>query len=294
MGSKSTIATNRWSLKTEVKLDIATIQLAYVDLATPIERVVCEDDAYLLDLSLTPRLSDSRYSFINRWSSQRLERAGKVFLLPPGEAVRVRSGIGQQEVLLCHLRAKSVRSWVKSNIDWTDSRIEASLDISNPAIRNLIVQLEEEVRHPGLASSVIIESLLMQMTVHLHRYFNGIEALQPPGGLAPWRLRLISERIMEMDTIPSLSELADICKLSARQLMRGFLASKGISIGEYIVRCRLEQAKKLLLSGGSVKSVAYAVGFASPSSFGYAFRKSTGMSPGMFQQQIGSERRSSF
>jgi AraC family transcriptional regulator len=45
----------------------------------------------------------------------------------------------------------------------------------------------------------------------------------------------------------------------------------------------MENAKRLLQQSASVKSVAYALGFASPSSFAYAFRKAAGMAPGRYK-----------
>ncbi|MGO8713492.1 MAG: helix-turn-helix transcriptional regulator [Rhizomicrobium sp.] len=76
-----------------------------------------------------------------------------------------------------------------------------------------------------------------------------------------------------MEQAPTLSELAAICKLSERQLSCGFKISRGISIGGCVMQRRLENAKRLLSTGERVKSVAYSMGFASPSSFCYGFRQ---------------------
>jgi AraC family transcriptional regulator len=102
--------------------------------------------------------------------------------------------------------------------------------------------------------------------------------------LASWRLRLVDERLSDMEKAPTLQELATLCGLSVRQLSRGFRASRGIAIGEYVAQKRIDKAKYLLARGESVKSVSYTMGFASPSSFSYAFRKSSGMAPGQYRQ----------
>ena len=67
-----------------------------------------------------------------------------------------------------------------------------------------------------------------------------------------------------------------------RQLTRGFRASRGCSIGEYVTRSQIDRAKQLLVSGESIKSIADSIGFASVSSFTYAFRRETGQTPGQF------------
>jgi len=129
----------------------------------------------------------------------------------------------------------------------------------------------------------MIEGLTLQIAVLLSRQF-GCDKSCEEGGLAPWRLRAIEERLENVTRAPTLSELAGICKLSVRQLSRGFRASRGLSIGSYVAEKRFEHAKRRLAMGESVKSVAYALGFASPSSFCYAFRRLTGFAPAEFRR----------
>jgi AraC family transcriptional regulator len=74
--------------------------------------------------------------------------------------------------------------------------------------------------------------------------------------------------------------------LSVRQLTRGFRASRGCSIGDHVTQTRLEHAKRQLASDQSVKAIAYSLGFSSPSSFSYAFRKLIGESPRQFRQRV--------
>ena len=47
----------------------------------------------------------------------------------------------------------------------------------------------------------------------------------------------------------------------------------------------MERAKRLLVAGESVKTVAFAMGFSSPSSFTYAFRRAVGTSPSQFRHR---------
>src|SRR3546814_18606710 len=67
--------------------------------------------------------------------------------------------------------------------------------------------------------------------IELARYCERINDVQSGGGLSSWRLRLIDERLHEGRDAPTLTELAELCKLSVRQLTRGFRASRGCSIG---------------------------------------------------------------
>jgi AraC family transcriptional regulator len=179
-----------------------------------------------------------------------------------------------------------VHKWFDGDLVWTDRRLEASLDIASPTVRALLLRLGEELRHPGFASDALTELIAAQLAIELGRYCASITHGPATGGLAPWRLRLIDERLSEVREAPTLAELARLCNLSVRQLTRGFRTSRGCSIGDYIANSRIDVAKQLLGSEESVKGIAYSMGFASPSGFSYAFRRATGETPRQFRQRI--------
>jgi AraC family transcriptional regulator len=106
------------------------------------------------------------------------------------------------------------------------------------------------------------------------------------GGLAGWRLRLIDERVQQIGRAPTIAELSELCKISPRQLQRGFRVSRGCSIGHHIEHCRIENAKRLLQRGEAIGNVATALGYASQSSFSFAFRRATGSTPLQFGQLV--------
>ena len=270
----------------EIRVPPATVRLVRFDLARPADNVLRSDDSYWLDLCLTPRPQNARACFPDRWSPQRYERIGKVFLLPPGESLQARSdSASSQTSILCHLQAEALRRWCGGEPEWTDRRLRAGLDIRDASIRSLLLRLAQEVRHPGFASEVLVEMVVGQLAIEIARYCERASDDAPGAGLAPWRLRLIDERLREVREAPTLTELATLCRVSVRQLARGFRASRECSIGEYVAGARIEHAKRLLLAGESVKSVGYSLGFASPSSFCFAFRRGTGVTPREFRQR---------
>jgi AraC family transcriptional regulator len=140
---------------------------------------------------------------------------------------------------------------------------------------------------------MLVELIAAQLAIELRRYFVHFDRIPVVGELAQWRLRLIDERLREVHDVPSLDELAALCKLSVRQLTRGFRASRGCSIGDYVGNVRIERAKQMLASDQGVKSVAYSLGFSSPSAFCFAFRRATGVSPGEFRASCAGTRRRS-
>lgn len=263
----------------------ASVQVLQMEVSETVYSLLQDDGTFRFDLSLTQRLR-SGMCFLDHWPSNRFERPGKVFVLPPTEKLHVRSGIGSQKAVICNLHKDIVARYLDAELDWTDERLEASLDIADRALVSTLLQLGDEARNPGLASDVLCEALAVQLAVSLYRNFADISDTPRSGGLSPWRLALITDRVRSEGGSPTLAELADLCGLSVRHLTRAFRESRGTSLGTYVAAHKIERAKELLTSGANLKSVSYQLGFASPSSFSQAFRKSTGWTPGAFQQRL--------
>ena len=271
------------TLEAEVRGRVLTAQLVGFHIPVHTASVLRDDAAYQLNLCLTPRPLYTRASYHRHWGPHRYEALGEIFLIPPGEELHIKGGAGEQASLTCQLKADALHAILGEELEWTDRRLADALDITNARIRNLLFRLTEEVRHPGFAGTQMIEFLSGELAVELGRFC--LEAVERSitGGLASWRLRLIDERLGDDPTAPGLQELAGLCSVSVRQLTRGFRASRGCSIGDYIEQRRMETAKRLLMAGDSVKAIAFAMGFASPSSFTYAFRRAVGISPSHFR-----------
>lgn len=271
------------TIDAEVQATGMTAQVVRFRMEGPADNILRDNETYWLDLSLTPRPSNARACYSDHWNPHRFERIGKLFLVPPGETLHARSDGGlSQTSIVCHLRPEALCSWLDGDFEWSDRGLEASLNIQDENVRSLLLRLAHETRYPGFASEMLVELIASQLAIELGRYFVRLNDIPVSGGLAPWRLRLIDEFLREARATPTLSELAALCKLSVRQLTRGFRTSRGCSIGDYVANNRISHAKGLLASGQSVKEVAYALGFSSPSSFCFAFRRATGVTPREF------------
>jgi AraC family transcriptional regulator len=268
----------------EVRVPVATAQLVKLHVIEPIDIVMMDRDAYWLEMCLEPRPRNARACYLDHWTAQRFEHIGKLYLLPPGETIQTRSDGGPPHAsILCHIRPESVSQWFDGALQWTDRRLQASLDIADANIRGLLLRLAEEMRHPGFASNMLVELIAAQLAIELGRYFVQFDDIPTVGALARWRLQIIDERLRDAQDIPTLSELAALCKLSVRQLTRGFRASRDCSIGEYVEGARVDRARELLTGDMSIKSIAYSLSFTSSSAFCFAFRRATGMTPGEFR-----------
>jgi AraC family transcriptional regulator len=270
----------------EMRMPLGIAQLVQLKVIDPIDIVMFDRDAYWLELCLSPRARNARACYRDHWTAQRFERIGSIYCLPPGETIQTRSDAGaQHDSILCHLHPASMTQLFEGEMSWTDQRLKASLDIADDSIRHLLIRLARELRHPGFASQMLVELIAAQLAIELGRYFVRFEALPSTGRLAEWRLDRIEERLRQVDSVPALDELARLCDISVRQLTRGFRASRGCSIGDYVVGKRIDTAKRLLSAGESIKNIAFATGFPSASAFGYAFRRASGMTPREFRAQ---------
>ncbi len=87
-----------------------------------------------------------------------------------------------------------------------------------------------------------------------------------------------------------LALLADVAHVSKSHLVHCFDAKLGTSPMRYLLRVRIEAAKRLLSGGhAQVKEVARQVGFTDPLYFSRAFARQTGTSPTEFRQRSDGE-----
>jgi AraC family transcriptional regulator len=269
----------------ELRGSMITAQIVRFDIPSPTVAILRDPEAYHINMCLTPRPLDARAGYPERWGPHRLERLGDIFLIPPGESLQIKGGSIQQASLTCQLKADAINSLFGHDLEWTDQRLATTLDITNARIRHLLFRFTEEAHHPGFASERLVEFLSGELAVELSRFCLEVNEKPMTGGLAGWRLRLIDERLTDSPSAPTLEELASLCNCSVRQLTRGFRVSRGCSIGDYVEQRRIEAAKRFLVGGESVKTIAFTMGFSSPSSFTYAFRRAVGISPSQFRQR---------
>jgi AraC family transcriptional regulator len=231
-------------------------------------------------LQLSPRdINDNNFiRFPDRSGARQFKPAGDLFLLPPGQFMH---SIGQTtpgSTIVCDFEPDAFDDWIGPEFQWAEIPL-TSLDIESQAIRQSLRRLADEMLNPGFAHEILCELLVGQAAVDLARHCNRLYERQWTGGLSPRRLKLIDERVAELTICPTLSELADICNVSIRQLTRGFRASRNCSIGEYIASRRIDGARQLLASNAPIKEIAHRLGFTSTGNFSTAFRRATGVSP---------------
>ncbi len=115
-----------------------------------------------------------------------------------------------------------------------------------------------------------------------------VEAQRPGpwSGIASDSLRRVLRHIREhLSGKITLAELARIAGTSRHHFVRRFKTACGVTPYQYVLACRVEQAKHLLSSSEmTLAQIAYEVGFASQSHFHTTFLKLTGTTPDSFRR----------
>jgi AraC-like DNA-binding protein len=102
------------------------------------------------------------------------------------------------------------------------------------------------------------------------------------------RLCQARDLLAELDDEPlAVDAVARAVAISPFHFIRQFEAVFGVTPHQYRIRCRLDEAKRLLAAGHhSVTQVCMAVGFSSLGSFSELFKRRVGAPPSHYQRRL--------
>jgi AraC family transcriptional regulator len=241
---------------------------------------------HYIDWRLSQRPPTSKGCFAD-WSEDR-ETVGEILLVPAGCRLRAEGGAGAQQILNVLLPARPLFEDEQVCGEEFGRALRECLHLNNSTVRHSLEVIRKEITDPGFASDLSIEAAALTMFVALARLMQDRAAAATwKGGLAPWRMRLIESRVRDGDVLPTLAELADICGLSRRQLMRAFRQQTGQTVWSYVQHYAIERAKALLIEGDRpIGVLAVQSGFSSNATFSAAFRRATGLPPSVYRRKL--------
>jgi AraC family transcriptional regulator len=241
-------------------------------------------DSHYVDYSLMPRSARSRLHYIDR---RHTPPPGQVVFLPQGCVFAAHSDPCEQR-LFC-LTFEHQRALRLFESDGRELDLAPCFDVRAPRVRQTLARLVEEVRCPGFGHDILLESLTVTLVVELRRHLRERpqQEAAPRARMADWRLKRLRERIdAGLAGHLSIAELAAVCGLSPRHLIRTFKNTVGITLSEHIAAARMERAKaELAKDEVLIKVIAFNCGFESAAGFSAAFRSATGMTPKEFREQ---------
>lgn len=205
----------------------------------------------------------------------RVESTAGVWVVPPARGVWIPAGIDHQITAAGAVALRAV---------YLSGEVSAGLPASccvhgfSPLLRELMaaaVRLPPDYPLDGPEArlvDVLIDQLQVEPEEHLH--------LPMPRDR---RLRAVTEALIADPADPrTLADFATAAGASARTLARRFLAETGLTFGAWRQQLRLHVALARLAQGEPVTTVAFEIGYESPSAFIAMFRRTLGATPGQY------------
>ncbi|BAZ69664.1 putative transcriptional regulator [Fischerella sp. NIES-4106] len=190
------------------------------------------------------------------------------------------------EFLLLRLEPKLFVYAVHEWIDEDHVQILPQLKIRDPLIQQIGLTLKTELEIDGLSDRLYAESMVNALAVHLLRRYSTRQQKIPSdcGGLPNYKLQAAIEYIQaHLAENISLEAIATEIGMSQYYFARMFKQSTGYSPYQYLIKCRIKHAQKLLMQNQqSIANIALQVGFANQSQFGRHFKRLTGVTPKQF------------
>jgi AraC-like DNA-binding protein len=248
---------------------------------------------WYISFSLGRRAGRIKASYVDAWPAGRFGYVGDVLFIPPYQRLRSRVTEDEQRVqrtLRISVRHELVDEFSKY---WEPEILQNGLDVQDERITDACLRIADEMAHPGLGGTAIVESLSVAAMINLSRSFARTDdAHIARGGLAPWQHKRLVEQLMDEASQPSLTDLARTCGTSVRHLTRSFKQQNGCTIGEYVAGARARKAQELLSDRTlTIGEVAARLGYKSHAVFSTTFRKTTGLRPNEFRRRLLAEDR---
>lgn len=181
-----------------------------------------------------------------------------------------------------------VRS-VSETINSDCLELHPQFPIFDPLIHQVGLALKAELERNPRGSRFYAESAATFLATHLlHHYaFRKCTQRDYQGGLPKHKLQLVIDYIYaNLDRNLGLSDLAELVQMSPYHFSRLFKQSTGHSPYQFVIKCRVERAKELLLNSNlSIAQITYTVGFANQSHLTNHFKRTLGVTPRMVRQK---------
>jgi AraC family transcriptional regulator len=153
-------------------------------------------------------------------------------------------------------------------------------------IHSIGLALKLELESNGIDGRLYVDAMTAALMAHLVRHYSVHNPVLPTvsSGLSKRKLQQVVDYMNDyLDQDLTLPELAAVVHMSASYFSSSFKQSTGFSPHQYLIRCRIERAKQLLLQNElSIADVAHRLGFAHQSHLSRHFKRLVGVTPKAF------------
>jgi AraC-like DNA-binding protein len=149
-------------------------------------------------------------------------------------------------------------------------------------VEALFARIHGRLREPGRGFDPEPGAWALQLLAQLHSAIHRSKADAPMTRVIARAEQVLAERV---ETPPAMETLAKELGVAYSHFRRAFKARTGLPPKQYLLRLRLEKARRLLgNTPDSIKTIADQLGFNSPFHLSAAFKKEFGVSPARWRQ----------
>lgn len=249
------------------------------------DRYAAVDD-HLIVLHLSGPVAVTR--ILGRVPARRMIVPGGLFILPGGMDFGVRLE-GNLETLHVYLRKRIVQEVAEQFGFGASDAISLlpSLGDHDPLIERLMLDIQETLRTPDPTSSVYADYLAYALAARLLRQHSTSTQINPTpqGGFTKLQLQRATDYMeSNLGDTMTLDDLASATGLSVGHFARRFKVSTGMPPHKYLMRLRVERAKRMLGGGERLTDIALSCGFAHQEHMTRIFRQHMGVTPAVFRR----------
>ena len=280
-------------MQVEDVIDLPHVRMERVtqDASGPFFRAHRIDEPRLIYIP-PPYRESARGSFGGPESPTSLMNFGAAVFLPGSGSVHIQSpGFSKRTMLVLRFVDDELKNLLSQFNGEDRSLLMKFADIRDTRIIEIIDRLSQEMNKDAVGRDLILKGLGLVLVGEMARYLASVsnDPLLEKGTLADWQMRRISERLSdETKAPPGVAELASICGLSRRHLMRAFKAKTGMTVMEWVEHGTFDRALRLLSGPDSIKTISAQLGYACPGSFATAFARKFGVPPRKWRGKHGS------
>ena len=204
---------------------------------------------------------------------------GARYFVPPEQAIWLPAGCVHSVYTEYGADLKSL--YIERGYDEL-GRDQATVIHITPLIRELILNAAEfAVEYPLEGYENDLVQLLLK----------SLGRAQRESGFLPWPVSpelagLCNRLYQQPDNSQSSELLAQEMAITVRTLDRRFRKETGMTLKQWRLQLKLKQAVELINTGMSITSIAFELGYSSPSPFIYMFREQMGVSPANYRKQL--------
>lgn len=246
--------------------------------------------------ALTPRDTEVAIllrgrSFVDRIGSGQRQRThghrGTVWLCPAGiEEEYINISDPMVDCLHIFLPGRPFEETMLRDLDIDPARAELRYEVipQDPFIELVAGRILEEMEDESAAGRLVMEALGIALSAHLVQRYSAANVRQKESLDRPLDRRRL-DRVEDFIAAHlfddfAVADLAAVACMSVAHFTRSFRAATGRTPYEYVSGCRLEVAKRRLLTESTqIAEIAAATGFSSQANFTRAFRKAMGVTP---------------